>query len=246
MGFRYRCQQCHGYQLCQSCFWRGHANGPHSNQHQMKEHSSWVWRKPRSLSSLCCVVGFFEQFQSQSLCLSMWNEFTMKQSSCITCPLKTIQEAFNRVLVILANKIVLTEFAVLLHCPKAWSLYYKLKQGKSQANYHPAWFLHREEWVFKSPQDLNEMPQSMKHKTLSEIWKILMIFSCGKFVWDVFAPLGQSHVKCMSMKHIQYVTLFTVCHLLALSIQSVQFITISICYQVHTRKDNLTFTVCYR
>ncbi|XP_069829333.1 dystrobrevin beta isoform X3 [Dendropsophus ebraccatus] len=41
MGFRYRCQQCHNYQLCQSCFWRGHANGPHSNQHQMKEHSSW-------------------------------------------------------------------------------------------------------------------------------------------------------------------------------------------------------------
>ncbi|XP_031757766.1 dystrobrevin beta isoform X3 [Xenopus tropicalis] len=41
MGFRYRCQQCHNYQLCQNCFWRGHANGPHSNQHQMKEHSSW-------------------------------------------------------------------------------------------------------------------------------------------------------------------------------------------------------------
>ncbi|XP_073529765.1 dystrobrevin beta isoform X3 [Phyllobates terribilis] len=41
MGFRYRCQQCHHYQLCQSCFWRGHASAPHSNQHQMKEHSSW-------------------------------------------------------------------------------------------------------------------------------------------------------------------------------------------------------------
>ncbi|XP_054404246.1 dystrobrevin beta isoform X13 [Pongo abelii] len=41
MGFRYRCQQCHNYQLCQNCFWRGHAGGPHSNQHQMKEHSSW-------------------------------------------------------------------------------------------------------------------------------------------------------------------------------------------------------------
>ncbi|OBS64384.1 hypothetical protein A6R68_07076, partial [Neotoma lepida] len=41
MGFRYRCQQCHNYQLCQNCFWRGHANGTHSNQHQMKEHSSW-------------------------------------------------------------------------------------------------------------------------------------------------------------------------------------------------------------
>ncbi|XP_021109234.1 dystrobrevin beta isoform X4 [Heterocephalus glaber] len=41
MGFRYRCQQCHNYQLCQNCFWCGHASGPHSNQHQMKEHSSW-------------------------------------------------------------------------------------------------------------------------------------------------------------------------------------------------------------
>ncbi|XP_041105739.1 dystrobrevin beta isoform X4 [Polyodon spathula] len=41
MGFRYRCQQCHSYQLCQNCFWRGHASGTHSNQHQMKEHSSW-------------------------------------------------------------------------------------------------------------------------------------------------------------------------------------------------------------
>ncbi|XP_033874091.1 dystrobrevin, beta b isoform X1 [Acipenser ruthenus] len=41
MGFRYRCQQCHNYQLCQNCFWRGHASGTHSNQHQMKEHSSW-------------------------------------------------------------------------------------------------------------------------------------------------------------------------------------------------------------
>lgn len=42
MGFRYRCQQCHNYQLCQDCFWRGHASGSHSNQHQMKEYTSWV------------------------------------------------------------------------------------------------------------------------------------------------------------------------------------------------------------
>lgn len=42
MGFRYRCQQCHDYQLCQDCFWRGHAGGSHSNQHQMKEYTSWV------------------------------------------------------------------------------------------------------------------------------------------------------------------------------------------------------------
>uniref|UniRef100_A0A8B9J458 Dystrobrevin, alpha n=1 Tax=Astyanax mexicanus TaxID=7994 RepID=A0A8B9J458_ASTMX len=42
MGFRYRCQQCHNYQLCQECFWRGNASGSHSNQHQMKEYTSWV------------------------------------------------------------------------------------------------------------------------------------------------------------------------------------------------------------
>ncbi|XP_068849621.1 dystrobrevin alpha isoform X8 [Capricornis sumatraensis] len=41
LGFRYRCQQCHNYQLCQDCFWRGHASGSHSNQHQMKEYTSW-------------------------------------------------------------------------------------------------------------------------------------------------------------------------------------------------------------
>ncbi|XP_077366672.1 dystrobrevin beta-like isoform X4 [Festucalex cinctus] len=40
-GFRYRCLRCRGYQLCQNCFWRGNSNGSHSNQHQMKEHSSW-------------------------------------------------------------------------------------------------------------------------------------------------------------------------------------------------------------
>ncbi|XP_047016027.1 dystrobrevin alpha isoform X2 [Ictalurus punctatus] len=41
MGFRYRCQQCHNYQLCQECFWKGLASGSHSNQHQMKEYTSW-------------------------------------------------------------------------------------------------------------------------------------------------------------------------------------------------------------
>lgn len=46
MGFRYRCQQCHNYQLCQDCFWRGHAGGSHSNQHQMKEYTSWVSQGP--------------------------------------------------------------------------------------------------------------------------------------------------------------------------------------------------------
>lgn len=51
MGFRYRCQQCHNYQLCQECFWKGHASGSHSNQHQMKEYTSWVRRAIGSVSS---------------------------------------------------------------------------------------------------------------------------------------------------------------------------------------------------
>ncbi|XP_051500302.1 dystrobrevin, beta a isoform X1 [Myxocyprinus asiaticus] len=59
MGFRYRCQQCFNYQLCQNCFWRGHASGNHSNQHQMKEHSSWkspAKKLGRAISkSLGCV-----------------------------------------------------------------------------------------------------------------------------------------------------------------------------------------------
>lgn len=50
-GFRYRCLRCRGYQLCQDCFWRGNASGSHNNQHQMKEHSSWVsHRRPTCLS----------------------------------------------------------------------------------------------------------------------------------------------------------------------------------------------------
>uniref|UniRef100_A0A8C6UUZ2 Dystrobrevin n=1 Tax=Neogobius melanostomus TaxID=47308 RepID=A0A8C6UUZ2_9GOBI len=58
MGFRYRCQQCHGYQLCQNCFWRGHANGPHSNQHQMKEHSSWKSPAKKLSHAISKSLGF--------------------------------------------------------------------------------------------------------------------------------------------------------------------------------------------
>ncbi|KAH7727783.1 Zinc fingerZZ type family protein [Aphelenchoides avenae] len=40
-GFRYKCQRCTNYQLCQSCFWRGRTSGSHSNEHEMKEYSSY-------------------------------------------------------------------------------------------------------------------------------------------------------------------------------------------------------------
>ncbi|KAI6225820.1 Dystrobrevin [Aphelenchoides besseyi] len=40
-GFRYKCQRCTNYQLCQSCFWRGRTSQSHSNEHEMKEYSSY-------------------------------------------------------------------------------------------------------------------------------------------------------------------------------------------------------------
>ncbi|XP_033118680.1 dystrobrevin beta-like isoform X3 [Anneissia japonica] len=41
MGFRYKCQRCSNFQLCQNCFWRGNVCAGHSQDHQMKEHTSW-------------------------------------------------------------------------------------------------------------------------------------------------------------------------------------------------------------
>ncbi|TKR92701.1 hypothetical protein L596_007303 [Steinernema carpocapsae] len=40
-GFRYKCQRCSNYQLCQQCFWRGRTSQSHSNEHEMKEYSSY-------------------------------------------------------------------------------------------------------------------------------------------------------------------------------------------------------------
>ncbi|XP_071965640.1 dystrobrevin beta-like isoform X2 [Antedon mediterranea] len=41
MGFRYKCQRCSNFQLCQNCFWRGNVCAGHTQDHQMKEHTSW-------------------------------------------------------------------------------------------------------------------------------------------------------------------------------------------------------------
>jgi EF-hand/Zinc finger, ZZ type len=42
-GFRYRCQhsRCHGYQLCQDCFWQGRTSLNHQNDHEVKEYSCY-------------------------------------------------------------------------------------------------------------------------------------------------------------------------------------------------------------
>lgn len=41
-GFRYKCQQCFKYNLCQDCFWRGRTSGIHNPDHQMKEYTNFV------------------------------------------------------------------------------------------------------------------------------------------------------------------------------------------------------------
>lgn len=42
-GFRYRCQhsRCHGYQICQDCFWQGRTSLNHQNDHEVKEYSCY-------------------------------------------------------------------------------------------------------------------------------------------------------------------------------------------------------------
>lgn len=42
LGFRYKCQKCYNYQLCQDCFWRGRVSGSHTSQHEMKEYTHYV------------------------------------------------------------------------------------------------------------------------------------------------------------------------------------------------------------
>lgn len=41
-GFRYRCQKCHNFQLCQDCFWRGRVSSGHTLDHEMKEYTAYV------------------------------------------------------------------------------------------------------------------------------------------------------------------------------------------------------------
>lgn len=42
-GFRYRCQhsRCHGFQMCQECFWTGKTSQNHQNDHEVKEYSCY-------------------------------------------------------------------------------------------------------------------------------------------------------------------------------------------------------------
>ncbi|UYV62534.1 DTNA [Cordylochernes scorpioides] len=41
LGFRYKCQRCYNYQLCQDCFWRGRVSGSHTLHHPVKEYTEY-------------------------------------------------------------------------------------------------------------------------------------------------------------------------------------------------------------
>lgn len=40
-GFRYRCQRCNNYQMCQDCFWHGRVSQGHQNDHEVKEYTNY-------------------------------------------------------------------------------------------------------------------------------------------------------------------------------------------------------------
>lgn len=40
-GFRYRCQKCHSFQMCQECFWRGRVAAGHTIEHEVKEYTTY-------------------------------------------------------------------------------------------------------------------------------------------------------------------------------------------------------------
>lgn len=56
MGFRYKCQRCYNYQLCQDCFWRGRTSGNHSNDHEMKEYTTYV----SDLNKIIFIMGYID------------------------------------------------------------------------------------------------------------------------------------------------------------------------------------------
>lgn len=40
-GFRYKCQRCCNYQLCQDCFWKGKTSKSHTVDHEVKEYATF-------------------------------------------------------------------------------------------------------------------------------------------------------------------------------------------------------------
>lgn len=41
-GFRYKCQKCSNFNMCQNCFWQGKIIDNHRTEHEVKEYSTNV------------------------------------------------------------------------------------------------------------------------------------------------------------------------------------------------------------
>jgi len=41
-GFRYKCQKCSNFNMCQNCFWQGKTSENHRTEHEVKEYSTFV------------------------------------------------------------------------------------------------------------------------------------------------------------------------------------------------------------
>uniref|UniRef100_A0A8C1QHY7 Dystrobrevin n=1 Tax=Cyprinus carpio TaxID=7962 RepID=A0A8C1QHY7_CYPCA len=134
MGFRYRCQQCDNYQLCQECFWRGHASGSHSNQHQMKEYMSWkspAKKLSDALSkSLSCASGreppypTFSEASEKPLNLThvvyVNSDSTISNTFCLNSPLK-VQYSLDIADRLADEHILIGLYVNLLRKDRSWS-----------------------------------------------------------------------------------------------------------------------------
>lgn len=75
-GFRYKCQKCRKYQLCQDCFWRGRISHSHQLNHQMKEYTSYK-STAKQLSNTLRKSLFCKSNKQQSMQLPI--QFTQQQ-----------------------------------------------------------------------------------------------------------------------------------------------------------------------
>lgn len=66
-GFRYRCQRCSQYTLCQDCFWIGRISGEHKNDHEVKEYSSFKSPTKQTLTSLRKSFRCYPEKPTQAL-----------------------------------------------------------------------------------------------------------------------------------------------------------------------------------
>uniref|UniRef100_A0A336MUA2 CSON007154 protein n=1 Tax=Culicoides sonorensis TaxID=179676 RepID=A0A336MUA2_CULSO len=66
-GFRYRCQRCKDYSMCQDCFWVGRVSGEHKNDHEVKEYSNFKSPSKKKLNSIRKSFRCYPENPNQAL-----------------------------------------------------------------------------------------------------------------------------------------------------------------------------------